>query len=395
MRKYLLLAGVSALAVVAAWSLPAPVAAATPRVSPNVHVCAAAPAGSAACLAELRAGATAVAASALVHAAPAGYGPSSLISAYNLPSATAGTGQTVAIVDAMNDPTAEHDLGVYRAQFGIAACTTANGCFKKVNQNGSTTGLPPTDAGWALEISLDIEMVSAICPKCKILLVEANTATLADLGTAVDRAVTMGAKQVSNSYGGSESGTSGSASHWTHSGVAVTASTGDGGFGVSFPSSAPAVIAVGGTTLTKASNSRGWTETAWSGAGSGCSAVFARPAVQAAVNTGCARRAVADVAAVADPNTGVAVYDSTPLNGQSGWFVVGGTSVSSPVIASVFALVGNTATNSEAFPYGHTSALYDITSGSNGSCSPSQLCHARVGWDGPTGLGTPHGTGAF
>jgi subtilase family serine protease len=205
----------------------------------------------------------------------------------------------------------------------------------------------------------------------------------------------MGAHQVSNSYGGSESGTSGSASHWTHSGVAITASTGDNGFGISFPASAPAVIAVGGTTLTKASNSRGWTETAWSGAGSGCSTVFARPAVQASVGTGCSRRADADVAAVADPNTGVAVFDSTPLNGSSGWFVVGGTSVSSPVIASVFALVGNTATNSEAFPYGHTSALYDITSGSNGSCSPSQLCHARVGWDGPTGLGTPHGTGAF
>jgi subtilase family serine protease len=402
MRKPLLyLAGVAAIATATALVLPTPSAAApTPSLtrSSTMNACTSAKPGFARCLAEVSTTVTGVRAGAAAPNAttPSGYGPSQLQSAYKLPSATAGSGQTIGIVDAMDDPNVESDLATYRSQFGLPACTTANGCFKKVDQNGGTN-FPATDAGWALEISLDVQMVSAICPNCHILLVEASSASLANLGTAVDRAATMHANAISNSYGGSENGTRNTASHYNHAGIAITASSGDNGFGVEFPASANTVISVGGTTLNTASNSRGWTETAWSGAGSGCSRVFSRPSGQANAGTGCSRRAVADVSAVADPNTGVAVFDSTPLNGQSGWFVVGGTSVSSPLIASVIGLAGNASSVTVNTPYGNTGSLFDVTSGSNSSngCSPSQLCTARAGWDGPTGLGTPNGVGAF
>ena len=324
---------------------------------------------------------------------PSGYGPSDLQSAYKLPSSTNGSGQTVAIVDAYNDPTAEADLGVYRAQYGLPACTTANGCFRKVNQTGGTS-YPATDAGWATEISLDLDMVSATCPKCHILLVEATTASYANLGKAVNEAAALHANAISNSYGGGDVSDS-SAPYYNHPGIAVTASSGDSGYGVQFPASSHYVTAVGGTTLTKAGNARGWTETVWSGAGSGCSTLNTALTGAASFGTGCSKRAEADVSAVANPSTGVAVYDSTPYGGRSGWQVYGGTSVSSPIIASVFALAGNTASINNNYPYSHSGSFFDVTSGSNGSCSPSQLCKARVGWDGPTGLGTPNGTGGF
>ena len=328
-------------------------------------------------------------------ATPSGYFPADLQSAYKLPSSTAGAGQTVAIVDAFDDPSAEADLGVYRAQFGLPACTTANGCFRKVSQTG-TTSYPRKNGGWAEEISLDVDMVSAICPKCHILLVEATSATTANLGTAVNEAAKLGATEISNSYGGGDTADT-SAPYYNHPGIMITASSGDGGFGVEFPASSRYVTAVGGTTLTRSSNSRGWNETAWSGAGSGCSTRNPALSGQATFNTGCANRAVADVSAVADPNTGVAVYDSFSYQGFSGWLVFGGTSVSSPIIASVYALAGNAASATNNFPYTHDSAstFNDVTSGSNGTCSPTQLCNARVGWDGPTGLGTPNGTGGF
>ncbi|HEY3750625.1 MAG TPA: putative Ig domain-containing protein [Pseudonocardiaceae bacterium] len=325
---------------------------------------------------------------------PSGYGPANLDSAYKL-SATGGSGQTVAIVDAMDDPNAESDLATYRTQFGLPACTTANGCFKKVNQNGAASPLPASDAGWAGEISLDVDMVSAVCPLCHILLVEASSATIANLGASVNRAVTMGARYVSNSYGGGESGDpTNDANFYHHAGVAVTASTGDDGFGISYPASSPFVTAVGGTTLNTSTNARGWAETAWSGAGSGCSADEAKPSFQASVTTGCTRRADADVSAVADPNTGVAVFQTF---GATGWQVYGGTSVSSPIIASVYALAGTPgATDTPAaYPYSHTANLFDVTSGSNGACATTVQCTAGVGWDGPTGLGTPNGTAAF
>jgi subtilase family serine protease len=329
-------------------------------------------------------------------ATPSGLFPANLQSAYKLPSATAGAGRTIAIVDAFDDPAAESDLGVYRSQFGLPACTTANGCFRKVGQTGSATALPRKNASWDEEISLDVDMVSATCPLCHILLVEANSASFANLGAAVNTAAGLGATAISNSYGGSDSSDASLGSFYNHPGIAVTASSGDGGFGVEFPASSSFVVAVGGTSLRTAANARGWTESAWSGAGSGCSAFNTAIPSAASFNTGCPRRAVADVSAVADPNTGVAVFDSVPFQGFSGWLVFGGTSVSSPIIASVYGLAGNAATiDANDFPYQHAGSLFDVTTGSNGTCSPAQLCTARVGWDGPTGLGTPNGTGGF
>jgi subtilase family serine protease len=335
---------------------------------------------------------------AAANAAPSGYGPSSIQSAYKLPSGTAGSGETVAIVDAYKDPTAAADLAVYRSKYGLSACTVAGGCLKIVSQTGSTTSLPKTNAGWATEESLDLDMVSATCPNCHIILVEATSASNANLGTAVNEAASLGADAISNSYGGNESSKDSTydSKYYDHPGIAITASSGDSGYGVEYPAASPYVTAVGGTSLSTASNSRGWTETAWSGAGAGCSSNEARPSYQASVGTGCAKRAVADVSAIADPNTGVAVYDSTPYQGYSGWQVYGGTSVASPIVASVYALAGNTSSVDNASrAYANASSLFDVTSGSDGSCSTSQLCTARVGWDGPTGLGTPDGVGAF
>jgi subtilase family serine protease len=326
-------------------------------------------------------------------ATPSGWGATDLESAYNLPSATGGSGQTVAIVDAYDDPNAEADLGVYRAQYGLPACTTANGCFRKVGQTG-TTKYPKKNANWDVEISLDLDMVSAVCPNCHILLVEASSNSFANLGAAVNEAAALHANAISNSYGGSDAADA-SAPYYNHPGIAITASSGDGGYGVEFPASSHYVTAVGGTSLAKAGTSRGWSETAWSGAGSGCSALNAAPSGQASFGTGCALRAVADVSAVADPNTGVAVYDSIAYQGLVGWEIWGGTSVASPIIGGVYGLAGNAASVDNNYPYTHSSSFFDVTSGSNGSCSPSQLCTARTGWDGPTGLGTPNGTGGF
>ncbi|MCW3063906.1 MAG: peptidase and in kexin sedolisin [Solirubrobacterales bacterium] len=346
-----------------------------------------------------------------VMAGPTGLGPTQIQSAYKLAGLSAA-GRTVAIVDAYDDPRAESDLAKYRSTFGLPACTTANGCFKKLNQNGAASPLPAGDYGWAMEISLDLDTVSAACPSCHILLVEANSANGADLMKAVDAAAgTPGVVAISNSYGGSEDSTiTGLDSHLNHPGIAITASSGDSGYGVSWPASSQYVTAVGGTTLATASNARGWTETAWSGSGSGCSAFEPKPAWQH--DPSCARRTVADVSADADPNSGLGVYDTYNSCGSSsfcdllirlgvaqgldGWAQVGGTSLSSPLVASVYALAGNTASvNYGSFPYSHTGSLFDVTSGSNGSCGGSYLCTAGAGYDGPTGLGTPNGTGGF
>lgn len=330
--------------------------------------------------------------------AVSGYGPSDLDSAYNVPT-TLGSGKTVAIVDAYDDPNAASDLSTYRSNFGLPACTTANGCFKKVNQNGAASPLPAGNTGWASEIMLDLEMVSAICPNCHILLVEANSPTTANLGTAVNTAVAQGAAAVSNSYGGSESSSETSAdnSYYKHAGVAIVASSGDSGYGVEYPAASPYVTAVGGTSLTRASNARGWSESVWStssteGAGSGCSAFEPKPSFQ--TDTGCARRTVADVSADADPATGVAVYDSY---GSGGWTVFGGTSVASPIIGAMYALATSPAPAAfpNSYPYADPSALNDVTTGHTATCSPAYLCTAEVGYDGPTGLGTPNGAAAF
>ena len=324
---------------------------------------------------------------------PSGYGPSDIQSAYSLPS-SGGSGTTVAIVDAYDNPNAEQDLATYRSTYGLSACTTDNGCFSKVGQDG-TSSLPTADAGWAEEESLDVDMVSAACPQCHILLVEANSSSMDDLGASVNTAVSLGAKYVSNSYGGGESSDDSTydTQYFDHPGVAITVSAGDSGYGVEYPAGSRFVTAVGGTSLTADSSSRGWTESAWSGTGSGCSSNDAKQSWQ--TDSDCSNRSVADVSAVADPATGVAVYDT--YGGDPGWEVFGGTSASSPIIASVYALAGTPSDGSTpaSFPYSHTDALNDVTSGSNGDCSGSYLCTSGPGYDGPTGLGTPNGTAAF
>ncbi|QUQ65835.1 S53 family peptidase [Kutzneria sp. CA-103260] len=367
------------------------------------RVCDRPTAGQAACEAWLNDAVTSM--SATPAATPSGYGPSDLRSAYNLTTSTsAGAGQTIAIVDAYDDPTAFADVNVYRAQYGIpalASCTpstirsSTTACFAKSDQSGGVR-YPRANGGWAQEVSLDLDMASAICPQCNVLLVEAGSASLANLGTAVNTAVKLGANAVSNSYGGSESASEArsESTYYNHPGVAITASSGDGGYGVEFPAASRYVTAVGGTSLSKAGNSRGWSETAWSGAGSGCSGHITKPSWQ--TDSGCANRTVADVSAVADPNTGVAVYDSTSYQGRKGWLVFGGTSVASPIIGSIYALAGNASSLTYASSiYNHTGALYDVVGGSNGSCGGTYLCAAVSGYDGPTGLGTPNGTGAF
>jgi subtilase family serine protease len=326
----------------------------------------------------------------LATSGPSGYGPTALRAAYAI-SGSGSASTTIAIVDAYGYPGAESDLAVYRSQFKLPACTTANGCFKKVDQNGGTN-YPRADTGWSQETALDLDMASAMCPGCKILLVEASSNSLANLAAAVNKASALGATVISNSYGGGESGSATYESYYNYPGVAITVSSGDSGYGVQFPASSPHVIAVGGTSLKTASNARGFTETAWSGAGSGCSTVYAKPAWQA--DSGCSKRTVADVSAVADPNTGVAVYG--PARGKSsGWMVFGGTSVAAPVIAGIYGASGVIPGVSGSYLYGHSSALFDVSSGSNGSCGGSYLCTAVGGYDGPTGLGTPNGTSAF
>ncbi len=323
-------------------------------------------------------------------AGPSGYSPANLRNAYKV-TATGSATTVIAIVDAYGYTNAEADLATYRAQFGLPACTTANGCFRKLNQSGQQGNYPAQNTGWAQESALDLDMASAMCPNCKIYLIEATSSSFSNLAAAENTAAAQGAHAISNSYGGGESGSQGYESAYNHPGVAVTVSSGDDGYGVEFPASSPHVTAVGGTHLVTASNSRGWTETVWSDAGSGCSRVYAKPSWQH--DSGCTRRTVADVSAVADPATGVAVYG--PVNSRSsGWLVFGGTSVAAPLIAGVYGANGG-AVSYGSNPYAQTSLLFDVTSGSNGSCGGSYLCTGKVGYDGPSGLGTPDGTGAF
>ncbi len=324
---------------------------------------------------------------------PGALTPAQLQNAYNLsaPTGSPGSGPTVAIVDAYDNPNAESDLNVYRQQFGLGACHS--GCFTKVDQNGGTN-YPRGNTGWGAEIDLDIEMVAATCPNCKILLVEADSNSFADLMTAVDYAVDH-ADVVSNSYGASEfSGETNYEPHFNHPGVAITVSSGDAGYGVEYPAASQYVTAVGGTHLTTATGGRGWNETAWSGAGSGCSSVINKPSWQ---HDACAKRTVADVSAVADPNTGVAVYDSYGSRRGRNWYVYGGTSVAAPIIAGVYALAAPAGLGSTPArnPYGDAGSLFDVTGGSNGSCGGTYLCNAVTGYDGPTGLGTPNSAAAF
>jgi subtilase family serine protease len=328
-----------------------------------------------------------------------GYGPSQLQAAYNITKAAmTNPGGLVAVVEAGGDPNLEKDLAVYRKQFGLPRCDRRSGCLRIVNQDGRSRPLPPIIDGWLAEQSLDVDMVSANCPNCKILVVEASTS----LGIAEKTAGKLHPMAISNSWGGSEFKGENPSEHrlFEHSGIAITASSGDGGYGVIFPSAANTVTAVGGTSLFTAQNKRGYTETVWNGSGSGCSQYIPETSWQEPIEQqlgGCSNRIVADVAYIADPNTGVAVYESLPGDGEApGWQVWGGTSVGSPAIAAIYALSGNTTGTPASIAYAHPKDLYNITSGSNGSCSPyDYLCTGEVGYNGPTGLGTPKGLGAF
>jgi subtilase family serine protease len=327
--------------------------------------------------------------------------PAQLRSAYNL-GGTASGGRTVAIVDAYGYPNLERDLATYRSQFGLPACTTANGCLKIVDQNGGNR-LPKFDLGWAQEQSLDVDAVSATCPDCKIVVVQAATPSFANLGTAVQTAAKLpGVVAISNSYGGSDASDATYGKYYSFPGIAVTASAGDSGYqGASYPASSSYVTAVGGTSLNLApGTTRGWAESVWSGTGSGCSSYNAPLTAAAGFSTGCSKRAMNDVAAASDPsNGGLAVVYPTSSK-SSTWGQFGGTSEASPIIASIYALSGNTGSSANgvyanSIPYAHAGSLFDVSSGSNGSCTTIQWCTARTGWDGPTGLGTPNGVAGF
>ncbi len=359
------------------------------------HACNAARPGAVACNAEMVSNSAGMPLPSSTPPAGAS-GPVQFHTGYNLPT-TAATPKTIAIVDAYDDPNIASDLAAFNTSYSLPQLNTYTNSstpgpwFRKVNQSGGTS-YPPPNSGWGLEIALDVETAHEICQNCNILLVEATSNSFANLGTAENEAVALGANVVSNSWGGGESSNPPEVSsydpYFNHPGVVITASTGDSGYGVEYPAASQYVVGVGGTTLHLNANNTYASESAWVDGGSGCSKYEPKPSWQK--DTGCSHHTVADVSADADPNTGAAVYDTY---GYSGWYQVGGTSLSSPLIAAVFALSGNT--SSPSAPYANAGQLHDVTSGSNGSCSGSYLCTAGPGYDGPTGLGTPNGLGAF
>ncbi len=319
----------------------------------------------------------------MVTGAPAGLSPATLDAAYGLPGGTAGAGKTIAVVDAYNDPTAASDLATFDTQFGLPACTTANGCFKQVNETGGSS-LPANNGSWSLEISLDIEWAHAVAPGANIVLVEANSSSFTDLLTGEDYAKTV-AQYVSNSWGGSEfNGETTYDSAFVQPGVSFFVAAGDSGLPAEYPSTSPNVISVGGTTLNY-SGGQLQSETGWTDGGGGCSSFETANSAQSAFSqyaqVSCSgHRATPDVSSDADPNSGVAVYDSTPYQGQSGWFQVGGTSLASPTWAAMSADAGVVVNAS--YVYGTNINFRDITSGNNGaSCLAGfDLCSGRGSW---------------
>jgi len=385
--------------VITAPAAPAPTAAAVGSAgwtSAARPACAAALAGSVRCFAQWLPGSGSVAPASARSGPPLpaeGYGPADIQAAYGL-NPTSGAGRTVAVVGAFDNPNIEADLAIARSTWGLPPCTSASGCFRKVDQRGGRQ-LPAPDPGWGLETSLDTQAVSAACPRCRILLVEADTSSLKDIGAAVNRAVSLGAKIVNNSYGTDEfAGMQRFArDFYTHPGVAQVVSSGDFGFTTAaFPAVLPSSIAVGGTSLTHRSGA--WTERVWRGAGSGCSAYVAKPAWQH--DTHCSMRTVADLSAVADPSTGLAVYDTFGLGASNGWIVVGGTSLSAPLVAGMIGLAGNAPTmDTAARTYAPGASLRDVVGGTNGFCGGDYLCRGVAGYDAPSGNGSPVGVGAL
>jgi subtilase family serine protease len=373
----------AALLVIGGSALSAGTASASPVAAHPQRACPGAVAGSARCHAQVQADAKGT---PLASSSPTGLSPATIKSVYSFStSSTAGAGKTIAIVDAFNDPNAESDLGVFSSQYGLPACTTANGCFQKVDQNGGTS-FPRTDTGWALEISLDIQWAHAIAPGAKVLLVEATTNSFANLLAAEDYAKTH-AQYVSNSWGASEfSGETANDSHFAQTGVSVFASSGDSGLPAEYPSASPNLISVGGTTL-HFSGGNFTSETGWSGGGGGCSQFETATTAQSGFSqygqVNCAgKRATPDVSLDADPASGVSVFDTVKIQGQSGWFTVGGTSASSPMWAARSAVQGVVV--NAAYVYGNNITFRDITSGNNGaSCLVGfDLCSGRGSWVG-------------
>jgi Subtilase family len=333
---------------------------------------------------------------------PVGWGARDIESAYKLP-VSRNPHQTVAVVDAYRTPALAANLAVYRQQYGLPACTRASGCLRIVNQQGKASPLPPSGVptGWDVETMLDVSMVSAACPRCHILVVEASSDSFADLAAAENTAARLGAQAISNSYGIRENGQAQAyAAAYDHPGHTIVVSSGDDGFtAANFPANLASVTAAGGTELARAHNARGWSERVWltpfaGASGSGCSAYVAKPSWQR--DRHCPGRTVADVSALA---WNVPIYEKV----QGGWLTVGGTSASAPLIAGVYGLAGNAATVKPGHPYARPGSLFDITVGNNdfwnqangASCGHDYLCTAKKGYDAPTGLGTPDGTGAF
>jgi subtilase family serine protease len=327
---------------------------------------------------------------------PSGYSPAQLRAAYG--AAGKGTAK-IAVVDAYGDPSIKSDLDTYSRTFGLPvlpACTSAaqTACFEKTDQSGGQL-FPRTNAGWALETALDVEAAHGICPGCRIELVQATSASISNLMAAVDQAVRSGAQIVSMSWGGSETSSELAAdAHFQPSTVDFVASSGDSGYGTSWPAASSRVVAVGGTHLSLSASGQRLSEVVWAGSGSGCSKYETKPAWQH--DPSCARRSIADIAAVADPATGAAVYSSLSAGG-AGWFSVGGTSLAAPVVAGLLGLAG-AAPQAVLMPRLYsamgTNRTYDIVSGSNGSCT-TYLCRGVPGYDGPTGIGTLAGLGAL
>jgi hypothetical protein len=337
-----------------------------------------------------------------------GWGAKDIQSAYKLPSGR-NPRQTVAVVEAYKSPNLASDLAKYRAKYGLGGCGTAGGCLRIVNQHGFAKPLPVSGvgSGWDLEAAADVEMVSAACPHCRILVVEANSPSDSDLAAAENTAARLGASVISNSFGERETGKAMlAAKAFNHPGHTIVVSSGDYGFGgANFPASLATVTAVGATELSRAGNQRGWSERTWNttfarggfgfpeASASGCSAYVAKPAWQH--DGHCPDRTTADVSAV---GWNVAVYAKT----YGGWVNVGGTSLSAPIVAAVYALAGNATRIKPGYEYAHAARLFDVTAGNNdvvvgtgAACGRDYLCVAKPGYDAPTGLGSPDGTGAF
>jgi hypothetical protein len=333
---------------------------------------------------------------------PHGWTPRQLEQAYRLP-VDLRSHQTVAVAIAGRTPHLGSYLRTYRAHFGLPACGQPSGCLRIVNQRGKARPAAPSSlgSGWDVEATLDVSMISVACPYCKIIVVEASSPSVSDLGHAENTAARLGARVISNSYGIRESGYSQTlARDYEHPGHMIVASSGDYGYdAANFPANLANVTAVGGTTLYRAHNARGFTERVWNdpgifGAGSsGCSAYVRKPSWQHSPD--CPGRTVADTSAIA---ANIPIYNKA----WGGWLTVAGTSVAAPLTAGIYGLAGNGAVAATRDLYQHKADFFDVTKGNNvlfGSprqtCGNDYLCVAKRGYDAPTGLGTPDGIGGF